>query len=211
MASSVIHMCVAKKINETLKIKDENMLLLGSIAPDISKHLGESKTRSHFFDDNGNVDMNRFLEKYRNKLNNPFMLGYYIHLYTDYLWEKYFVSDIVQNNAIKLLNGETVPQNKETYKKLIYSDYTNLNIILLDEYQLDLSLFYNEAIVPDIEMDEIPVDRLYKLLDYTGVIIANTKKEKAYTFSLENIKPFIETSSHLILAEILELVSNSDA
>ena len=29
MASSVIHMCVAKKINETLKIKDENMLLLG--------------------------------------------------------------------------------------------------------------------------------------------------------------------------------------
>lgn len=134
MASSVIHMCVAKKINETLKIKDENMLLLGSIAPDISKHLGESKTRSHFFDDNENVDMNRFLEKYKNKLNHPFMLGYYIHLYTDYLWEKYFLSDIVQNNAIKLLNGETVPQNKETYKKLIYSDYTNLNIILLDEY-----------------------------------------------------------------------------
>lgn len=211
MASSVIHMCVAKKINETLKIKDENMLLLGSIAPDISKHLGESKMRSHFFDDNKNVDMNRFLEKYKNKLSHPFMLGYYIHLYTDYLWEKYFLSDIVQNNAIKLLNGETVPQNEETYKKLIYSDYTNLNIILLDEYQLDLSLFYNEAIVPDIEMDEIPVDRLYKLLDYTGIIIANTKKEKAYTFSLENIKPFIETSSHLILAEILELVSNSDA
>lgn len=211
MASSVIHMCVAKKINETLKIKDENMLLLGSIAPDISKHLGESKTRSHFFDDNKNVDTNRFLEKYKNKLSHPFMLGYYIHLYTDYLWEKYFLSDIVQNNAIKLLNGETVPQNEETYKKLIYSDYTNLNIILLDEYQLDLSLFYNEAIVPNIEMDEIPVDRLYKLLDYTGIIIANTKKEKAYTFSLENIKPFIETSSHLILAEILELVSNSDA
>lgn len=211
MASSVIHMCVAKKINETLKIKDENMLLLGSIAPDISKHLGESKTKSHFFDDNENVDMNRFLEKYKNKLSHPFMLGYYIHLYTDYLWEKYFLSDIVQNGAIKLLNGETVSQNKKTYKKLIYSDYTNLNIILLDEYQLDLSLFYNEAIVPDIEMDEIPVDRLYKLLDYTGVIIANTKKEKAYTFSLENIKPFIETSSHLILAKILELVSNSDA
>lgn len=211
MASSVIHMCVAKKINETLKIKDENMLLLGSIAPDISKHLGESKTRSHFFNDNENVDMNRFLKKYKNKLSHPFMLGYYIHLYTDYLWEKYFLSDIVQNNAIKLLNGETVPQNEETYKKLIYSDYTNLNIILLDEYQLDLSLFYNEAIVPDIEMDEIPVDRLYKLLDYTGIIIANTKKEKAYTFSLENIKPFIETSAHLILAEILELVSNSDA
>lgn len=211
MASSVIHMCVAKTINETLKIQEENMLLLGSIAPDISKHLGESKTRSHFLDDDKKININRFLEKYKNRLSHPFILGYFIHLYTDLLWDKYFVSDIVQKGAIKLLNGDKVPQDKVTYKKLIYSDYTNLNVILLDEYQLDLSLFYNEAIVPDIEMEEIPVDRLYKLLDYTGVIIANTKEEKAYTFSLENIKPFIETSSHLILAEILELFSNGTA
>ena len=57
-------------------------------------------------------------------------------------------------------------------------------------------------------MEEIPVDKLYKLLDYTGVIIANTKQEKAYTFTLENIKPFIETSTYLILAKINELFPN---
>ena len=63
MASSVIHMCVAKKINEKLKIPNENELLLGSIAPDISKLIGETKTRSHFLTDGKNIDINRFIEK----------------------------------------------------------------------------------------------------------------------------------------------------
>ncbi len=208
MASSVIHMCVAKQINKILKIKDENMLLFGSIAPDISKHVGETKTRSHFLYDNNKIDINRFLDKYKSKLNDPFILGYFIHLYTDLLWDKYFVSDIVNKDSIILLNGDTIENTKENYKKLIYNDYTNLNILLLDEYNLDLSLFYNEAVIPDITMDEIPVDKLGKLLDHTGVIIANTKENKAYTFKLENIVPFINTSAHLILLKIMELTNN---
>lgn len=205
MASTVMHMCVAKKMNETLKLPEQNLLLLGSIAPDISKHLGETKTRSHFLTDGKNVDIDRFLEKYQNNLNNPFLLGYFIHLYTDLLWDKYFVSEIIENNSIKLLNGEKIEKSKELYRELIYSDYTNLNIQLLDEYKLDLSLFYNEAPIPDIEMDEIPVNQLSKLLDHAGLIIANTKLTKSYTFSLENVKPFIETSSKLILSVLEEI------
>lgn len=208
MASSVIHMCVAKQINKILKIKDENMLLFGSIAPDISKHVGETKTRSHFLYDNNKIDINCFLDKYKSKLNDSFILGYFIHLYTDLLWDKYFVSDIVNKDSILLLNGDTIENTKENYKKLIYNDYTNLNVLLLDEYNLNLSLFYNEAVIPDITMDEIPVNKLGKLLDYTGVIIANTKENKAYTFRLENIVPFINTSAHLILLKIMELTNN---
>lgn len=202
MASSVIHMCIAKRINETLKLKNENLLLLGSIAPDISKHIGEDKTKSHFLTDNKSVDIQRFLEKYREKLHDAFLLGYFIHLYTDLLWDKYFISEIVENGTIQLLDGTKIDNTPETYQKMIYNDYTNLNILLIDYYHLDLSLFYNETIVPDIKMDEIPVESLSKLVDHTGVIIANTKKRKSYTFRLENIIPFIEISSDLILAEI---------
>ena len=205
MASSVIHMCVAKKMNEKLKIADENMLLLGSIAPDISKHVGETKTRSHFLTKGTKIDIESFAKKYKSQISNPFILGYYIHLYTDFLWDKYFVTEIVENDTIKLLNGETVEKSPELYKKLIYNDYTNLNIQLIDEYKLDLSLFYNEAIIPNIEMDEIPINQLSKLLDQTGLIIANTKINKAYTFTLENIKPFIETCSKLIFLAIQEI------
>lgn len=204
MASSVIHMCVAKKVNEKLKFP-ENMLLLGSIAPDISKHMGETKTRSHFLTDGETEDIPRFLEKYQNRLNHPFIMGYFIHLYTDFLWRKYFISEIVENNTITLLDGSKIEKNPLIYKKLIYNDYTNLNIQLLDEYKLDLSLFYEEVTIPEIEMEEIPVSKLQLLVDYTGVIIENTKIHKDYVFNLEQIKSFIETSSDLIYAFISEL------
>lgn len=205
MASSIIHMCIAKKINEKLKIADENQLLLGSIAPDISKHIGQTKTKSHFLTNDNKVDIERFLNKYKNYLESPFIMGYFIHLYTDFLWDKYFVSEIVEKGSIRLLNGKTIQKTKDLYQKLIYNDYTNLNIQLIDEYRLDLSLFYEKVAIPNINMDEIPVNQLDKLLDHTGIIIANTKENKAYTFSLENIIPFIETSSNLIYLKILEI------
>lgn len=183
------------------------MLLLGSIAPDISKHLKETKTRSHFLTDEGNIDIERFLDKYQKKLNNPFIMGYFIHLYTDLLWSKYFISEIVEKDSIKLLNGDKIENQPDVYKKLIYNDYTNLNIKLIDEYNLDLSLFYEEVEVPDIYMDEFPVDRLSLIVNQTSIIIQNTKENKAYTFELNNIKPFIELSSDLIYLKIKEILN----
>lgn len=204
MASSVIHMCIAKKINQKLKLP-ENILLLGSIAPDISKHIGETKEKSHFLNEDHTVNIDWFLIKYKKYINHPFIMGYFIHLYTDLLWDRYFMSEIVEKNAITLLDGSTIEKNPETYKNLIYHDYTNLNIQLLDCYQLDLSLFYEEVILPEIEMDEIPIKKLPLLINHTGIIIQNTKEQKAYTFNLENIKSFIETSSELILSVIEQL------
>ena len=204
MASSIIHMCVAKKINERLQISEENMLLFGSIAPDISKHVGETKEKSHFLTKDRKVDINRFIEKYKNSLQHPFILGYYIHLYTDYLWDKYFMSDIVSKGTITLLDGTKVENTEEAYRKLIYNDYTNLNIQLLDYYHLDLSLFYNEVELPNVEMEEIPINQLHLLIEHTGIIIQNTKEQKSYTFQLENILPFIELASELIYLAIIE-------
>ena len=132
-------------------------------------------------------------------------MGYFIHLYTDLLWNKYFVSEIVEKGTIKLLNGEKIENDPVIYKKLIYNDYTNLNIKLIDEYNLDLSLFYNEVKIPDIHMDEIPVEKLHLLVDQAGIIIQNTKENKAYTFDMENIKNFIELSVKLIISVIGEL------
>lgn len=66
MASAVIHMAVASKINKTLK-KDNNKLLIVTIAPDISKFIGQTKLESHFLDstDNDILNIERFLIKYK--------------------------------------------------------------------------------------------------------------------------------------------------
>lgn len=61
MASSVIHICIANEINKTIN-RDNKKLLIGTIAPDISKLLGETKFYSHFLDNvNNNIpNINKF-------------------------------------------------------------------------------------------------------------------------------------------------------
>lgn len=93
MASAVIHLAVANEINKKLN-RDKSQLLIGAIAPDISKFIGEDKTKSHFLKelDSNIPDIESFLNKYKNNLTDDFVMGYFIHLYTDYLWFKYFVT-----------------------------------------------------------------------------------------------------------------------
>lgn len=199
MASSIIHMAVAKEMNKKLK-KDESKLLLGSIAPDLSKLVGETKKYSHFLDDNNKVDLNKFLAKYQKYLNDDFVLGYYIHLYTDYLWFKYFITEIVDNDKIKKLDGTIVKLNGEMARLYIYNDYTNLNEKLVAQYNLDLNELNNIEVSNII--NEIPLDKISLLLEQIKIINENINKPKNFCFNIENINNFIETSSELILATL---------
>ena len=74
MASAMIHLAVAKTLEQYLDIKNPRDYYLGSIAPDISKQLGENKQRSHFLfnarDDIPNLEL--FREKYPNCKDNSF-------------------------------------------------------------------------------------------------------------------------------------------
>ncbi len=208
MASSVIHLCIAKEVNKKIK-KDESKILIGSIAPDISKMIGESKFISHFQEEESDVpNIEWFLKKYKHYLNDDFVLGYYIHLYTDYLWFKYFMTEIINENknVIKKLDGTLVKCNEEMFSKYIYNDYTNLNVQLIDEYDLNLKVFYNELPEMNKIIEEIPMDRLNVILDKAGVIIANSKETKALTIDITDIKKFVETSTTLILANLDEVL-----
>lgn len=208
MASSVIHMAVANEVNKILK-RDNDKLLIGSIAPDISKQIGETKLYSHFLDsvDNNIPNIDKFLDKYNNKLSDDFVLGYFIHLYTDYLWFKYFIPEIYdsENSMISKIDGSVVKCHGNMQSIYIYNDYTNLNIRLLDEYNMNLRIFYNDT--PDLEniIEEIPMEKIRIIIDKASTIIENTKEHKDYIFNIDNIKSFIQTSVDLILAKLDEL------
>ena len=193
MASSVIHMCVASEVNKYLK-KDNKGILIGSIAPDISKHINETKEYSHFLDnvDNDIPNIDRFLNKYKNYLNDDFVMGYYIHLYTDYLWFKYFIPNFIKKDFIYTLDNKKVNLSDKEKLEYVYNDYTNLNIKLLDEYEMDLSIFYED--IPNFKyiIEEIPMDKLQLIIDKAGLIIKNTKESKSYIFDIEEINKFIE-------------------
>jgi hypothetical protein len=201
MASAIIHLAVAKTLEKYFNIENPRDYYLGSIAPDISKQIGENKQKSHFLinsrDDIPNIEL--FINKYPNFKNNSFDLGYFIHLYTDKVWFSRFISQIYSGNYIKLLDGTVITTTPEELQNIIYQDYTNLNIKLLDEYKMDLSLFYEDFIKPNTKLDEIPTDKLNILIDKMGLIIENSKEEKPYTFDIFLVLQFIDEASQEIL------------
>ena len=206
MASAIIHLAVAKTLEQHFNIKNKKDYYLGSIAPDISKQIGENKQKSHFLfnslDNIPNIEL--FTKKYPNFKNNSFDLGYFIHLYTDKIWFKTFLSKILAGNYIKLLDGTIIKTTPEEIQNIIYQDYTNLNIQLLDEYKMDLSLFYEEFTPPKTTLTEIPINKLNILIDKMGIIIENSKEKKAYTFDIFLVLQFIDEVSQ----EILKVLKN---
>ena len=206
MASAIIHMAVANEINKILK-RDNKKLLIGSIAPDITKCLGETKLYSHFLDDEkDNIpNIDRFLERYKDNFDDDFVLGYFIHLYTDYLWFKYFVTEFYNDPYVTKLDGTVIKCTDRMIDLYIYNDYTNLNAQLIDIYRLDLRVFYVRGEHFDNIIKEIPMDKLDIIMDKTLEIIEESKVSKDLVFDIKNIEKFIKTAIELTIAELKEI------
>ena len=114
---------------------------------------------------------------------------------TDKLWIEEFIPNLIQDNTIKLLNGSIISTTPEEIENMLYSDFTNMNLRIIDEYEMDLSIFYEEFIPPTTQLQEIPIDQLDILLNKMGIIIENSQEEKSYTLDFEAIKTFIENTS----------------
>lgn len=201
MASAIIHLCVAHEVNKYLHMEETN-LLIGSIAPDIAKQVGQTKEIGHFLDHSNEDDIpniDRFLAKYRSELDKPFEMGYFIHLLTD----KYWFRDYIYKYIERYTQDKT--KQKVTYSALtniIYNDYTNLNIDLIDKYMLPLDIFYNEFQGIESKITEIPVDRLDVLIEKMGIIIKNSKEEKTFMFDITDIEIFIKNTVKYIIKDI---------
>lgn len=204
MASSLIHLAVAKKVGEKVKIKNTKDYYLGAIAPDISRQIGQSKTESHFIintkQDIPNIKI--FCKRYPVFKHNSFDLGYYTHLYVDKLWHEEFIPSIKENNTVKLLDGTSINTSEEEILNLIYSDYTNLNIQIIEDYNIDLSLFYEEFSIPKTNIKEIPVEKLDMLVNKMGIIIENSTSNQNYIIDQYAVNHFIETASEKIIKEL---------
>lgn len=208
MASTIIHLAIAKKILEQVKVKRPKDYFLGAIAPDISKQIGETKEKSHFLinthNEIPNIDL--FIKKYHDFKNNSFDLGYFTHLYADKIWLEDVFFKIVNGRTIKLLDGTTLESSGKEIIDMLYSDYTNLNTKIIEEYDLDLSLFYDEFTVPKTNIQEIPVDKLDILINKMSILIENCKNEKTYTIDMQIINEYIEHTTK----EILKIIKEQD-
>ena len=205
MASSLIHMAIASELNKKLN-KDNKSILIGSIAPDISRQINNTKRLSHFITDNTEIpDLNKFLSIYKPYLNDDFVLGYYIHLYTDYIWEKYFITDYIKDNGIYDINNNLIHLTSNEIIKYIYNDYTNLNMQVINNYKLDINVLKSNHPTFNNIIKEIPMNKLNIIINKTIEIINNSKENKAYLFDITNISKFINFCINALLDDLKNL------
>lgn len=126
MPSHKIHLAIAKKVNDKLKL-DLDSVMLGSVIPDLC--IGRNHTISHYQNGKlgveGTANPDLFVKHNKDKLNNPVMLGYLIHILTDkfyntFAFTNFFIYDKDGNdiglhfkNKDKLLSSEKIKYYKQ--------------------------------------------------------------------------------------------------
>ena len=210
MASAIIHLAVAKELEKYLNVKNKYDYYLGTIAPDLAKQIGRTKHESHFiYNTRENIpNIKKFTDKYKYFYKNDFELGYYIHLYTDKIWFNEFINSLAYHTSVKLLDGTIINTTEKEISKMIYQDYTSLNIQIIYYYNLELSLFYKDFKKPKSNLDEIPLNKLNILIDKMGIIIENSKQEKNYIFDINSVNSFIEKTVQIIIKELKNYIPN---
>lgn len=124
MPSHKIHLSIAKRVSDKLNL-DLDSIMLGSVLPDICENKNHSI--SHYQigekDLEGLANPDKFVDKYKEKLNNPIMIGYLIHLLTDrfyneYMFKHFYIYDESDNGIGMYLKGKEKILDGNTRKHL---------------------------------------------------------------------------------------------
>lgn len=199
MPSHKIHLAIAKKINEKLNV-DLDSLMLGSILPDICEE--SDHQIAHF--QHGEKDLeglarpDEFINKYKEKLKNPVMLGYLVHLLTDkyyneYMFKNFYIYDKNDNGIGMILKGKKKYINGSERKKLKHREFNIYDKWLLNhnyvskfkDYKcienvnnIEEASFYYEKIKKYIESANEDVDKInfFSKLYFYNYKITNKKE-----------------------------------
>lgn len=96
MPSWSIHLKIGKELNKMLNINND-AFMFGSLIPDTDSDWILGRFKAHYYGNlkfpkcsNENmIDLNAFLQDYKNKLNDSMIIGYYCHLLTDNFYNEY--------------------------------------------------------------------------------------------------------------------------
>lgn len=204
MPSILVHLAVGKKVNEKLCKKEEEFLT-GCIAPDLARPLGIKRSVTHFQNDDGDYELDRFINKYINYMNNDYVLGYYVHLYTDYLWYRYFTTQFMDEKYITKKDGTKVRYFAENIPSLyMYHDYSNVSFDVINEYGLDLEFLHKNEYYSNSFIEEVPYDKINILIDETIKILNQKTYLDSFLFDFEDLKQFIDIIVDYVIANLKE-------
>lgn len=207
MPSWGIHLVTANEILKRIKVSDKNAFLIGNFMPDAEKHVIKDFSFfslykiSHYAelqDINRKIEVLpnsiKFVEKYKNKINNPLVLGYLTHLLTDYYWNKitdvrYTVIDENGNfKAIKLNNGKQIEADRNIRRSMKHNDFYLFENKLVREYKIDLPEYKENLLEYVLDLEEVQHNKedFYKIVNFLNNKYRNVKEELVGEYKLYN-------------------------
>jgi hypothetical protein len=132
------HLAIAKKVNETLKM-DEDAIMLGSILPDITKE--KNHANSHYQkgikDLEGLANPDEFLKDNIDLISNPVIMGCLIHIlsdrfYNEFMFKNFYVYDENDNGIGLKINNKVILMDNEKRKY-----YKHRDLIIYDKWLLN--------------------------------------------------------------------------
>ena len=225
MPSWITHIATANKLSKKINVSDNDEFLFANVAPDILEgHIIKDVSRivpyeiAHFaemVDRNGiNVplpDIKKFKQIYKSNFDNPFILGYYTHLLTDYFWNDYcygnyfYIYDKTKNIIrVKHFDGSEKIETWHDAVKEKQKDFRIFTIYLQDK--IDISNNFNEnKILKDSEEFFITEKDITNTINYLKDI-KNLKIENGnYTiFNEEMLKNAFDKSIDFIIEKLVE-------
>lgn len=150
MPGYVIHLAIAKEYIKKHKIEDRLEFLKGSIAPDGN----QNKVLSHYSIHGTSSGSNLYLFLQKNKLDNDYNKGYFLHLLSDLLfYNKYF----------RFIEEDRLDINE------IHRDYDRVNKYMLEEFDFnedEKELIKNQYwIVENEEPVYLKIDKINEFID----------------------------------------------
>jgi len=201
MGSRIMHLIIGYRIAAKLNIQDRTSFLLGSVAPDAV----QTKDESHFFrgehqNNTRYIDYHEFLNKYKKYSDNPYVLGYFIHLIADDQWLKGFYMPWLRNrmeadaglyplyhNDFRLLNGKLLEHYSCT-EEMRQAISGSPKIIDLEEVKAKDAIGIVPHVLGDMDYEKRVID---ELLD---------------VFSFIQIEGYIETSVNIGVMNLQRII-----
>lgn len=202
------HLLIANKLLKKIKI-NENLFLFGNILPDVQDGYlvkGISNIQPHeenHYDFNSKRVYENFYDIYCKKMDNPIIIGYLIHLITDFLWNDMFYNEkcVKENgNLVGVINKDRklIKANKKELREYkqkefrIFQEYIYKNYNMkLPKFSLDISR--NANIIENININNEDVK---KVVDYIKQTQIDSKNEKTETqiFTIEELEKQIDNT-----------------
>lgn len=186
MPAGGIHLCVAKKVARKLKVENMMSFYVGNVAPDSWRNSASTKEGTHFITtfESLDYDYERFWCKYRNIIEDDFVLGYLVHLIVDKYW--------YSNN----LPTTHVPASG-------YEDLNRLCSKLIEKYGIPRLELEKNFFNPIEELETVGIAKTLNFLNEVDYL-----ENKENSFDIEKLTKAIDETSLFVEREIERLKSS---